>query len=152
MKRLSPLLCTVLTSTVLFSLAGCGASNGVTPVRGTVTYNNKPVTAGTIQFISVDGHREACGSLLGDGSFKIPDVPLGTVKVVIKTEPFKNLKGPTKPDPRLAPRDAPYSGGAPVDGPGMVYVPIPAKYEKLDTTDLHYEIDRSTDRIDIVLR
>jgi hypothetical protein len=52
-------------------LAGCGGGNANTsPVKGKVTYNNKPVPSGTITFIPAAGQGPtATGTLQPDGSY-----------------------------------------------------------------------------------
>jgi hypothetical protein len=71
---------TVLLAVVLgAALAGCGS--GQAEVSGTVRYNGKPLTHGTIQFLGPDGIPYA-GTIQADGTFCVR-VPVGQAKVIV---------------------------------------------------------------------
>jgi len=134
-------------------------------VTGKVTYNGNPVTAGTLFFV-LEGNESVTGSaILGpDGSFK-GMAPVGKVKAAVQTLAFKPRDnrpasgpgpgGPSKGPPAWATKgsgkdNSAQSGtpdvisktgaGGPGNTAGAKYVPIPAKYEKVETTDLEFTI------------
>jgi hypothetical protein len=52
-------------------------------VFGKVTYQNKPLGSGSISFLGDSGFRQA--SIDRDGSYEIPEAPLGPVKVSVRS-------------------------------------------------------------------
>ena len=70
-----------------------GSSPAAAVVVGTVTYNEKPLTSGSITFQGDNGIRQA--SIGKDGSYLITDDPLGPVKISVRnvTSFMKKLKG-----------------------------------------------------------
>jgi hypothetical protein len=120
--------------------AGCGGRAATGEVYGKVTYNSKPVTAGTVKFFPEDGG-EPVGSAIGvDGTYRATGVPVGRSKVAIETLHFKQL---TPPPPGIAKQ---------LGGPRTKYVPIPGKYERPDTSGLAVEVELGKKPFDIELR
>ncbi|VTR95038.1 unnamed protein product [Gemmata massiliana] len=135
-------------------------------VTGKVTLNGEPVTAGTVYFVSADDSTLTGGGPLGpDGTFKA-QAPVGKVKVAVQTAAFKPrpkdqpsgsgpppgqkggppawAKDSSKKDSARPPSSDAFtktSGGDP-DGAkvGTKYVSIPDKYEKVDTSELTFEV------------
>jgi hypothetical protein len=71
----------LLLLSLLLSLAGCGGSGSLAPVKGKVVSGGKPVTEGTLTFVPLTESVEAAaspatGEIQADGSFV-----LGTKKV-----------------------------------------------------------------------
>src|SRR6516164_2856495 len=62
-------------------ISGCGSSTTV--VRGKVTYKDKPVTSGEVNFLSATGLPSRSGLIGADGSYEIRDAPLGEVKITV---------------------------------------------------------------------
>ncbi len=90
-----------LLSLSLMSLAlGCGSADRPVAVRGTVTFQGRPVTEGTVQFNDDKTGRGAEAELGPDGSYTAP-LPAGTYTVVIVPPilPGESTTGP--PDPRF---------------------------------------------------
>jgi hypothetical protein len=99
-------------------------------VSGKVMINGQPVTAGTVKFFPEDG-RGPVGSDLGpDGTYRATGIPVGPSKVAIETLHFKNL---TPPPPAIAKQ---------LGGPRTKYVPIPPKYERPESSGLHYDVQK----------
>jgi hypothetical protein len=71
-----------LLGTAMLAIAafGCGAKK--TTVTGKVTYNGKPVVWGNVSFLASDGSSYD-GFINLDGTYSIPDVPPGQVKIGI---------------------------------------------------------------------
>jgi hypothetical protein len=120
-------LFTLILPPLLVLALGCGAtSNTPSTVTGSVTYNDKPVTGGTITFQAEGGGNYPL-SIQPDGTYSsISEMPPGEMAVSIETESLNKDK--KKPD---------YGGGR---GPGTMepppgvggdvgtYVKIPPKY------------------------
>lgn len=112
----------------LLAVAGCGQPTAT--VTGTVRYQGKPLVCGNVTLVASSGVAFA-GSIRPDGSYSIPDVPTGPVKL-----------GVTSLDPNLRPeaagrysgRDTGTAGGkdrppsGPPAPPVVGWFAIPAKY------------------------
>jgi hypothetical protein len=122
-----------------FLTAGCGSKEKPTgEVFGKVTVGGKPVTAGMVKFVPHDKDREPMTTGLGpDGSYRATGVPVGLCSVAVETAMFKNL---TPPPPAIAKQ---------LGGPRTKYVPIPEKYERVETSGLSVEVDRGKKQLDI---
>jgi hypothetical protein len=121
--------------------AGCGP--GVPPtgeVHGKVTVNGNPVTAGFVKFFPEAGGEPVSTGLAADGTYRATGIPVGRAKVAIETLPFKNL---TPPPPGIAKQ---------IGGPRTKYVPIPAKYEKPDTSELTVEVEKGAKEWNVELK
>lgn len=68
---------------LLAAICGCGGSNAGS-VSGTVTYDGKPVTGGTLVFYSDTGSYSA--GIRPDGTYSITDMPPGEMTVTVETE------------------------------------------------------------------
>jgi hypothetical protein len=68
-----------LLTLLLGALTGCGSGQG--EVSGTVRYNGKPLSFGTIQLLGQDGIPRA-GKIQPDGTFSVR-VPAGPAKVIV---------------------------------------------------------------------
>jgi hypothetical protein len=98
-------------------LAGCGPSRkpieaNRTAVAGVVTLDGTPLKGGSISFVSAKNPQLGISTpIRPDGAFSVENAPFGEVRVAVQTD-FLRL-------------------GAP-----QAYVPIPAKYEKAETSGL----------------
>jgi hypothetical protein len=106
---------------------GCGGK-GVGEVTGTVTHKGQPVTAGAVKFVPEGGGDPVETPLGPDGTYRATGVPVGRSRVAVETLKFKAM---TPPPAGLAKQ---------MGGPRPVYVPIPEKYEKPDTSELSVEV------------
>jgi hypothetical protein len=132
-----PRLVLVITAVLAALAVGCGRQKPTTEVQGKVTYNDKPVTAGMLKFVPDSG--EPVQVSIGiDGTYRATDLPPGKYRVAVETLAFRNLKPP--------PPNMKVGGGRPV------YVPIPGKYEKPDTSGLTYTAEQKKDEWNIELR
>ena len=137
---------TRLAAALLVALAalnsGCGGPQ-TAPLSGKVTYKGKPLTVGTVT-VWADGDRYGVGAIGNDGSYTIPDAPVGTVKIAVSVPDFGGgvQKKPGEKRPRDDDKDksAPdlqrgKTGGKDEDtGPPAVL--IPAKYADPNTSGL----------------
>ena len=122
-------------------LAGCGGGPPPTgEVYGKVTTPaGKPVTAGIVKFFPESGGEPVLTSLLPDGTYRATGIPLGRAKVAIETLQFKQQ---TQPPPAIAKQ---------LGGPRTTYVPIPAKYEKYETSGLTFDVEKGAKEWNIEL-
>ncbi len=89
----------------LTALVGCGGSGGgsdTATISGKITYNNAPVTSGTLTLYSSSGSPYPV-SIKPDGTFNVSGVPIGQMEVAIDPGP---ALAPRPPAPRqpLRPR------------------------------------------------
>jgi hypothetical protein len=132
----------------LTALAGCGDPTKGTAV-GKVTYKGAPVTGGSMSL------KPAAGSAPGvmivitaDGSFNMPDIPVGQYKVTVETDSVANAGG--APIGVTPPKDAPKLPD--LDTSKLPKkVAIPPKYKDAASSGLTWEIKPGTNRRDIDL-
>jgi hypothetical protein len=163
---------------VAFLLAGCAKPVG--SVTGKVTYQNKTLKGGSVSFVSTDGGQSFSSGIAEDGTYKVPNLQGGSYKVCVDTSsllPPKTGNAPTMPK-GYAPPGATKVAGSPKDqksGPppgadipegykasspaamaanttAKLYVAIPEKYSKPDSTDLTYTFKGGSETFDIDLK
>ena len=119
-----------LVLAVFVGFVGCNSSNLVS-VKGKVTYNDKPVTSGTISFIA-DDKPAAYGELQPDGTYTLhTDKPNdgatpGKYKVIVVAMQDQAGLLPEQRSPLPAPT-------------------VPFKYTSLATTDLTADVEKGKD-------
>ena len=150
------------------TLVGCGGgvANAPANVSGKVTYKGAPVTGGVVGFFAKGAEGGGYSATINpDGTFRASNVAAGEITVTVETETLNpNIKqtaytgGATK---------GPGGGGAPAGGapkkmassprPGnaakseAVYVKIPGKYAKKDTTTLNANLKAGSNTLDLDL-
>jgi hypothetical protein len=123
-------------------LAGCGPGLPETSeIRGRVTIDGRPVTAGRVVFLAADDSNSAAADLAADGTYIALAAPAGDVKVAVQVQHAR--LAPARGAPPPAPADgggdsaghvpAEYAGGM---KPNPLYVPVPARYESTETSGL----------------
>jgi hypothetical protein len=146
-----------LALAVLVMAAGCTASGNIT---GKVRYKGKPLPAGLVSFIPQSGSGHPVdGQIAEDGTYSISRVPVGPVKIVVKSvEPPKGPPARTGPGGMAAHMGPPTGAALP---PGVKppnfdpsaeadkYVKLPAKYSDPEQTDLTYTVTSGTQTKDI---
>lgn len=124
-------------------VVGCGGSGGpeMARVSGKVTYQGKPLTKGTISFISVNPDGSNANSVIGpDGSYSLQTTNpndgavVGEYRVIVSDV-----------DPNALNTPAP---GEPVKKQERT---IPEKYEKPDTSGLTKKVESGSNTFDIAL-
>jgi hypothetical protein len=119
----------------LLVTVGCGGS-GLVSVKGKVTYEDKPVTSGTVNFISEDG--SAYGELKPDGSYEL-----------MTNEPGDGARPGTYKVTVIAMQD---QGSALPEAKNPLPPPtVPLKYTSLATTDLTAEVGNKDNVINFQL-
>lgn len=150
------------------TLVGCGGGVASAPanVSGKVTYKGAPVTGGVVGFFASGAEGGGYSATINpDGTYKASNVAAGEIAVTVETETLNpNIKQVT------------YTGGASKGPPGSsgaaggagkkmgssprpgnaakseaVYVKIPGKYAKKDTTTLKTNLKAGNNIYDIDL-
>ena len=121
---------------------------GCTPpssVKGTVSFDGKPLPAGRVTFLCEGGKRPAISCPIKDGgAYEIQAAPVGRARVSVET-----FKPQPKPEPGVDPQTGiDNSIGWEDTGP---YVPIPKRYASPKTSGLEYTITPGEQMFDIVL-
>ena len=131
----------VVLAAVAMTPLACGQSGPeMASVSGKVTYNGKPVTKGTITFVTASpGGRNATGAIQPDGSYKLQTenpgdgAQLGDYNVTVYAHDEEVLQytptTPVKPKPLT-----------------------PAKYENPKTTDLKATVKKGSNPLDFELK
>jgi hypothetical protein len=129
-----------LAVAMVFGAAGCGGSG---TVSGKVTYKGEPLGRGTVVFVS-PGKATVTAPIAADGSYSIPKVPAGRVKIAVET---KSAKGAEPPQGMMPPRGAnvpPEAKNSPLYGgqrpAGGKFVEIPKDYADPDKSNLTYTV------------
>lgn len=126
----------------LLAAAGCGEGKSQitgAEVSGVVRSKNRPVTGGTVRLIDpADANRSMSGQILGDGTYKVVNVPVGELVAVVETDS-------AKADPRAFIALARAKGGKIDDsqvpsGPPLKFVPIDKKYNDPATSPLRVNV------------
>jgi hypothetical protein len=134
--------------------AGCLKSTARTTVSGKVTFQGKPVPAGTVSFFATD-KRTSLAVINADGTYSMGDAPVGDVTITVQTPPrgmAGRLSGTTKPPPgmkmpeEMIPKDQP----AIVTDPSK-WVELPKKYADVQSSPLKYTVKAGPQEHDIEL-
>jgi hypothetical protein len=127
------LVCTLLVM-LGSGLLGCN-SGGAGTVKGTVTYQGKPLPTGAVTFIGGGTEPQTVTAPITNGTYTAVGVPAGAVKITVTAPP------PSAPPPP----------GTPAAGPATDSVPIPAKYGFADQSGLGYTVTSGEQTHDIAL-
>lgn len=121
---------------------GCARPNAVT---GKVTIDGEPLPAGAVTFLCDGGKRPVIAGPIGaDGTYTIPDPPVGRARVSVET-----FEPEPKPNPGVNPQAGiDYSLGWQDTGP---YVPIPRRYGSVKTSGIECTIKPGAQTFDIRL-
>ena len=120
----------------VLTLVGCSEPK-TAKVSGSVTFDGKPLPAGTISFLSEKGGAAVVGAI-DDGRYVIAQVPIGPVQIAVVTEP---------PHPQMMSPD-----GKPVGGQPKPYVAIPVRYATVEKSDLKATVIKGEQTIPIDLK
>jgi hypothetical protein len=138
---------------LLVVCAGCSSSTQGT-ISGKVTYQGKPVPAGTVVFVpQVQG-----GSFVAhirDGQYKVENCPVGPVKIAVSTPansaPMKGMISKMKPPAEIQEKlghGTSSEGAASNDAPT---VSIPARFQDPEKSGLSYTVKGGSQVHDIDL-
>ena len=82
--RLDYLSPSAAVALLLIAQLGCGGSDGMSEVTGTVTLDAKPLESGAISFVPVDGQSTTAGGEIKQGRYSV-QVPPVAMKVSISS-------------------------------------------------------------------
>jgi hypothetical protein len=137
----------VAAPVLVLLVIGCGPSvnpNAPATVKGKVTYNNNPVTGGTLIFHKDGGYPVVIDP---DGTYRGSSLPIGEATVTVNTESL-NVKPQAYGGKKV--ESSPVPEGANT-GPQGQYVKIPAKYSDPKTSPLKVTIVRGEQEHNIEL-
>lgn len=118
---------------------GCGPSRG--DVTGKVTYKEKPLVFGTVQFDTVEGLKQ--GNIDSNGNYSVPGVVVGEVKAAVNSpNPNSGDRQPLVREGMTLPKIPEVKG----------WFPIPQEYQNLSSPQLTYTVKTGANKIDIELK
>ncbi len=139
MTRITLIPCAIVASSLL--IVGC-SGNKMAPakVSGSVSYNGKPLKAGTMKFVTPEGI-EYPAQISPDGTYTATDIPEGELVVVVETETInpgnKNTaQGKDAERRNKVSTQQPPSGYSSAPSPAENYMKIPEKYNNSKTSPL----------------
>jgi hypothetical protein len=139
-------------------VAGCSGSATIT---GKVTYQGRPLTAGTVLFTSTKGRGTRTAQIGEDGTYTITNMPTGPAKIAVETKSAQPPPSrPFEADPRAGarpPAGAPLPEGAKATvygDPSKVRTaePIPEHYANPDESGLTYTVKGGKQELPIDLK
>lgn len=130
---------------------GCSSSKGT--ISGKITYQGKPLAAGTITLVPEKGGGGFSGPIR-NGEYKVEGVPPGPVKIAVSTSSTpKSAIGKMQPPPEVmksAIRDRPAEQADDSAKPSAsAAVPIPRKFQDPETSGLTYTVQSGNQVHDI---
>jgi hypothetical protein len=146
-----------LLAVALVAAGGCSKKQAV--VTGKVTLKDgRPVTVGTVSFWGAD-NRVGTSQIAADGSYHIPDAPVGEVKITIEAPPPRMGMGPgagkmPEAPPGLGmPADKVPEGMSKDPLASKVIVPVNERYKDAKKTPLSWTVadSKAPQEHDIVL-
>lgn len=146
-------LCGIMILSACLLASGCGKSKKQGTVSGKITYADKPVTGGRISFHPAEGSAYP-GEINPDGTYAVPAVPAGDMKITIETEYLRNAQPsyqlPAGAPPGMAEK---MKSQMPDVGKGNTptYTRIPAKYANAKTTPLTMKVESGSQSKDFNL-
>ena len=121
-------------------VAGCGPGRG--DVTGKVTYKDKPIVFGTVQFETKEGIKQ--GNINADGTYSVPGVVAGEIKAAVNSpNPSSSDRSPLVREGQEPPPKLPEVKG---------WFPIPQEYQNLSAPQLTYTVKTGQNKIDIELK
>jgi len=133
--RPSVLLALIGFSAVL-GLAGCSDSKKGFALKGSVSYQGKPLPSGVVRLYMTE-NRVTVARIQPDGSFEATDVFPGEAKATIEDDPAEKQR---KRMPATgAAAGAPAAAG-PMNRSPLPSVPLPAKYKDASTSGLSFTL------------
>jgi hypothetical protein len=146
------------------TLVGCGSGSDAFPsarVSGKVTFNNKPLTNGTVVVVlGTDQTKNGAGQIRPDGTYDIADAPIGATKVYIdpakssgitpgggesSAAPYAGVNAPAGAKIAGLPPGTPFNKGAPNVKPDYV----PKKYRTFDGTPVTFDVKKGQNSLNI---
>lgn len=150
MTRSLPLFVGLFAGLGLMAHSGCGRPATTAEVRGRVSLDGAPLPGGLIRFFSAEtATRWSGGTIEADGSYTVPDVPLGRCAVTIDTSNLKNLPVPRRAAPMADGSSPP--GTPDASQPLSAYRAIDVKFSAAATTPLGADVKPGRNVLDFQL-
>lgn len=116
---------------------GCGPPPTSGVVRGRVSVGDRPLSGGVIGFHSTqDAARWSAGQIAVDGTYLVPDAPLGPCAVTIDTSMLKDRPRFSDAAATTGPTPGGLPGGSGVVAQEPEYVPIRKQFSNVDQSPL----------------
>jgi hypothetical protein len=140
----------MLRNAVLFAVSivacaaiGCGGDIARSTVRGKVTYKGKPLQEASVVFMASDNMSYPL-NLQPDGTYVVPGVARGKVRVVVQVEPERVVSPrPEKASKKAANPEEEKDAARLKDLPPVVQVPqLDAKLGNPETSGLSFELSQ----------
>jgi hypothetical protein len=140
-------------------LAGCTPAPTTGQVSGKVSVAGKgPLTGGTIIFVSAaDAKRAGTGTIKPDGTYDVPNAPLGECKVTVDNLSLKGTAAMGAPPPSVSgqtgavPKGLEIPTGMGAMGKGT-YIPIDPTFAKPESTSLKASVNKGTNTADFEVK
>ena len=145
--------CAASVGLAVFLLAGCAADDGLNhggELSGRVVLDGKPLGGGRVEVYSQDGRNTVACQIRPDGAYTVSEPPLGPCKIVVKTSQLRG-SAPAKGEKGGTAAGVGSRGMTLPQDVGLVFTPIPAKYEELTTTDLAVTVEKGQQAHEIKL-
>jgi hypothetical protein len=143
---------TLLALLALAGMSGCGSHTG--NVSGKVYYNGQLLKGGSVTFVSTTpGKPSGTTQINEDGTYTMPPVGAGLVKICVDTSALKPL--PKDRAPKYSPppgQTAPGGLGGPREDTSKRYTRIPEQYADPDKSGLTLEVKGGAQEHDIQLK
>lgn len=145
----------LLAALLIVCCAGCSIPRG--RIQGKVTYQDKPLTEGTVIFIASDNMTYPT-PIMPDGTYAIDGVPRGKLEVSVQVEEPRPMP---RPDPTSPKNRQPGNDAAADDKAKMARLPavpaakgprIPASYADPKKSGLRYELTGAVGEYNVELK
>ncbi len=142
-KRFTGKLFVAATLAALMPLAGCGPSQPATgSVHGKVTFDGKPVSAGSVVFENGPQGIFKVSALAGDGTYRVEDLPL--VEYTVCVQP---------PEAEVPNENSNFDGTTPLPKTNVALPKeIPTRYHNSHATPERYTPTEGDQQYDIQLK
>lgn len=143
----------VLLVLTVFVVVGCGPPPSQAVVRGSVVVAGKPLPGGLIGFhLRSDPDRWSAGRIDPDGTYLVPDAPIGPCAVTTDTAMLRGRRQPPPLGPvltGLTPGGLP--GGSGLEPQNIAFVAIDKKFSDKATSPLAAEVTGGENSIDFAV-
>jgi hypothetical protein len=150
-RLIPPILMSLL---VLAGLGGCGQKTAT--MTGKVTLDNQPLPNATVTVYGGANQSVVAGDRTReDGSYTIPNAPVGAVKVTVKTTRPASDESSSHPD--MKPKDKQVNlpnlpGQRSAANKEVPFVAVPPKYHRIETSGLTTEVKPGDNTFNIPLK
>ncbi len=137
-----------LVGLLLLTVIGCGG-NPMGNIKGTVTFNGKPLKGGRVTFLSTKPNTGKTVEIGEDGSYKVEKIPVGPVKILVETDYLK--KSSAYAGKNAAPADSKVQNTKTGEDTMSRYTEIPREYSNPEASDLAYTVKKGDQEHTIAL-